>query len=99
MVQLQHPPIQLGKSPWVPGLGLAEPCVMGRRTAELPESCVWQPSPATLPASGSQSRPALAPLASLAGLPGRDRVPASVMARVQREGMPQGQMDGESEKQ
>jgi hypothetical protein len=35
----------------------------------------------------------------LLACPGGDEVPASVMDRVQEEGMPQGQMDGVLEKQ
>lgn len=68
--------------------------------AELPaNSLAARPTTGSLPAD-SQSRPGLAPVAPLPlACPGGEAVPASVMARVQGEGMPQGQMDRVLEKQ
>lgn len=95
------PPIQLGKPWWFPGRGLAKPECDGKMSAwaarEL--SLAARPADGCLPAD-LQSRAGFGTkwLLSLA-CPGGDAGPASVMAGVQGEGMPQGQMDGVSEKQ
>lgn len=58
-----------------------------------------QPTAGALPAD-SRSRAGFGKTQRLSlACPGRDAVPASIVARIQEEGMPQGHMDRVSEKQ
>lgn len=99
-------PIQLGEAPWLPGLGLAKPECDGKMSVELPENSLslagW-PARGSLPADSRLTEQARlwhkrAPFAGLPRRAGTERLPHS-WPGSRDERMPQGQMDGVSEKQ